>query len=101
MQFEAMQTHRTLGATTKKPAFDQHDEDVLNHNRKSPPMQDDDEYENDSELGDDLQIDDAGNVLGGSNNRLPRELMNSASSMAHILAGYGTDICEQLIAEFV
>lgn len=65
---------------------------------------DDEFYENDSELGDDLHIDEAGNVL--SHDDFPVDHIrgldgHNNSSMAHILAGYGTDICEQLIAEFM
>lgn len=108
-------------------------EDRLNHNNNTsghlhvhyqPPAKhrtasasvhldddEEDEYENDSELGDDLHIDDAGNVLyvnGGGDEEDDggvhagsHKMLTNTSTMAHILAGYGTDICEQLIAEFM
>lgn len=80
-----------------------------NHNRLklSPQHRDDvdgdeEEFENDSELGEDLHIDATGNVLSDDGLRLgDGSTFGANSCMAHILAGYGTDICEQLIAQFM
>lgn len=57
-------------------------------------------YENDSDLGDELAIDESENLLSGKQGDGETILSNN-TAMAHILAGYGTDICEQLISEFV
>lgn len=51
-----------------------------------------DHFEVDSELEDEVDIDDTGNI---------QDVVFNSNSIAHILAGYGTDICEQLITEFV
>lgn len=63
----------------------------------------DDEFDYDSELGEDVDIDETGNVLQ------PPQVQRASSSyqsrypdaLAHILAGYGTEICEQVIGEFL
>lgn len=60
----------------------------------------DEDFENDSDLGDELAIDESGNVLSEKHGDGDAILGNN-TAMAHILAGYGTDICEQLISEFV
>lgn len=64
----------------------------------------DDEFDYDSELGEDVDIDETGNMLN-----TPQVQRASSSShqsqypdvLAHILAGYGTEICEQVIGEFL
>lgn len=58
------------------------------------------DFENDSDLGDEVTIDESGNVLSEKHGD-GDTILGSNTAMAHILAGYGTDICEQLIAEFV
>lgn len=54
----------------------------------------DEQFEVDSEVGEEVDIDDTGNIQSA-------DVLFNSNSIAHILAGYGTDICEQLITEFV
>lgn len=62
------------------------------------------EFECDSELGEDVDIDETGNVLHAA--KRPQVTSPTHQSLypdvlAHILAGYGTEICEQVIGEFL
>lgn len=64
----------------------------------------DDDFDYDSELGEDVDIDETGNVLHTPKvPRLPSSPHQSRypDVLAHILAGYGTEICEQVIGEFL
>lgn len=63
----------------------------------------DDDFDYDSELGEDVDIDETGHVLHSPQ---ASPTMSSHQSrypdvLAHMLAGYGTEICEQVIGEFL
>lgn len=66
-----------------------------------PEKSKDDDFENDSDLDDELAIDESGNVLSKEIHGDGEAFFGNNTAMAHILAGYGTDICEKLISEFV
>lgn len=62
-------------------------------------LSNDEVFENDSDLGD--HKDESGNAIPIEHHGDGAGVLGNNASMAHILAGYGTDICEQLIAEFM
>lgn len=56
-----------------------------------------DDYEQDSDLENEYDIDEAGNVIKDQISRIGFD----SGNLGHILAGYGTDVCNQIIEEFV